>query len=67
MCVCIYDHIDLNFTHMCRYTCVLTHLMRAKLRKMVCAHTVVRKLGVRMRDSGYTQHTRDARHKVTLG
>ena len=43
--------LNLNFTHTCRYTRVLACLMRAKLQKLACAHTVARDFGVRTRDS----------------
>ena len=33
----------------------------------MCAHTVACDFGVHMRDSEYTQHTRDARHELALG
>ena len=46
---------------------VLARLMHAKLRKLVCARTAAREFGMHMRDSGYTQHTRDARHELALG
>ena len=43
------------------------HLMRAKIQKMACACTVALDFGMHMWDSKHTQHTRDARHKLTLG
>ena len=43
------------------------HLMHAKIQKMVCACTVARDFAMHMRDSKHTQHTRDARHELTLG
>ena len=55
-----------DFTHVCRYTCVLAHLMHAKLLKLVCAHTVVHNLGV-CTWLVNTHDTRDAHHKLTLG
>ena len=48
-------------------THVLTRLMHAKLQKLVCARTVARDFGVRMRDSKHTQHTRDACHELAPG
>ena len=41
--------------------------MHAKLQKLVCAHTVACDFGVHMWESKHTRHTRDARHKLTLG
>ena len=58
--------LNLNFTHVCRYTCVLARLMRAKLQKLACAHTVVHNFSVRTRDSKHTRHTRDVRHELAL-
>ena len=46
---------------------MLTHLTRAELQKLACAHTVARDFGVHMWDSKYMQHTRDARHELALG
>ena len=51
--------LNLNFTHACRYTCVLARFMCAKLQKLMCACSVARNFGVRTQDSEYTQHTRD--------
>ena len=59
--------LNLNFTHACRYTCVLAHLTRAKLQKLACACTVARDFGVHTRDSKHTRHTRDAHHELVLG
>ena len=59
--------LNLNFTHACRHTRVLAHLMHAKLKKLACALTVARNFGVRTRDSKHTQHTRVARHELALG
>ena len=47
--------------------CVLACLMRAKLKKLVCACTVAHDFGVRMQDSKHTRHTRDAHHELALG
>ena len=33
--------LNLNFTHVCRYTRVLAHLMHAKLQKLACAHSLL--------------------------
>ena len=41
--------------------------MRAKLQKLVCAHTVTHDFGVRTRDSKHTRHMRDVRHELALG
>ena len=38
-----------------------------KTSKLACARTVARDFGVRTWDSKHTQHTRDARHELTLG
>ena len=64
-CVCTVQ-MNLNFTHTCRHTHVLAHLTHAKLRKLACAHAVVREFGVCTWDSGYMQHTSDACHKLAL-
>ena len=58
--------LNLNFTHVCRYTCVLAHLMHAKLQKLACAGTVACSFSMCTRDSKHTRHTRDARHKLAL-
>ena len=58
---------NLNFTHACRHTRVLEHLMCAKLKKLTSACTVACDFGVRMRDSKHMRHTRDARHELALG
>ena len=47
--------------------CVLAHLTHAKLQNLVCASSVTRGFGVRMRDSQHARHTRYACHKLTLG
>ena len=52
---------------MCRYTCVLARLTRAKLQKLACACTVACEFGVCTWDSKHTQHTRDAHHELALG
>ena len=57
--------LNLNFTHACRCTCVLAHLTRAKLQKLVCARTVACDFGVRTRDSKHARHTRDAHHELS--
>ena len=60
--------VQLNyFTHACRYTRVLAHLMHAKLQKLACACTVVHNFGVRTWDSKHTRHTRDVHHELALG
>ena len=59
--------LNLNFTHVCRYTHVLTCLTHAKLQKLACAHTVAHDFGVRTWDSKLMRHIRDARHKLALG
>ena len=59
--------LNLNFTHVCRYTCVLACLTHAKLQKLACARTVACDFGVYMRDSKHTSHMRDARHELALG
>ena len=59
--------LNSNFTHACRYMRVLVRLTCVKLQKLACARTVARDFGVCMRESKHTQHTRDARHKLTLG
>ena len=59
--------LNLNFTHVCRYTCVLARLMCAKLQKLACAHTVACGFGMCLRDSKHTRHMRDAHQKLTLG
>ena len=59
--------LNLNFTHACRHTRVLARLTCAKLKKLECACTVAHDFGVHMRDSKHTQHTRVARHELTLG
>ena len=46
--------LNLNFTHVCRYTCVLARLMRAKLKKLACAHTVASDFGMHTGDSKHT-------------
>ena len=46
---------------------MLAHLMDAKFQKLVCACTVACDFGVCTQDSEYTQHMRDAHHKLTLG
>ena len=59
--------LNLNFTHVCRYTHVLARLTRAKLQKLACAHTVARDFGVHTRDSKHTLHMRDTCHMLSLG
>ena len=46
---------------------MLARLTHAKLKKLVCACTVLCDFGVRTRDSKHTPHTRDARRELTLG
>ena len=46
---------------------MLARLTHAKLQKPACARTVARDFGMHMWDSKHTRHTRDARHKLTLG
>ena len=46
--------LNLNFTHMCRYTRVLAYLTHEKLQKLSHARTVAHNFGVCMRDSKYT-------------
>ena len=46
--------LNLNFTHVCRYTCVLAHLMRAKLQKLAYANTVPHHFGIHTWDSKHT-------------
>ena len=59
--------LNLKFTYACKYTCVLAHLTHAKVKKLVCAHTVARDFGMRQQDGKHTRHMRDGRHKLALG
>ena len=59
--------LNLNFTHACRYTRVLACLTHTKLQNLVCACTFACDFGMRTWESKHTQHTRDARHELTLG
>ena len=59
--------LNLNFTHACRHTSVLARLTCVKLQKLTCARTVARNFGVCTWASEYTQHTRNACHKLALG
>ena len=59
--------LNLNFTHVCRYTHVLARLTHAKVKKLANACTVACDFGMRTQDSKHTQHTRDARHELALG
>ena len=61
------SNYGINFTHVCRHTHVLAHLMCAKLQKLVSACTVAYDFDVCMLVSEYTQHKRDAHYKLTLG
>ena len=59
--------LNLNFTHVCRYTRVLAHLTLAKLHKLACAHTVAHGFGMRTQDGKHMRYTRDAHHELILG
>ena len=65
--VCMYSTLNLNFTHVCRYTHVLACLTHAKLQKLACACTVACDFDLRTRDSKHAQHMRDACHELTVG
>ena len=56
--------IQYSSIHVCRYTCVLASLTRAKVKKLACACTVAHDFGVRTWDSKHTRHTRDACHEL---
>ena len=68
LCCYVYTvQLNVNSPHVCRHTRVLARLTHAKLRKLAYARTVAREFGVCMWDIGYTQHTRNAHHELTLG
>ena len=46
---------------------MLACLTCAKVKKLACAHTVLRDFGVRTRDSKHTRHMRDAHYELALG
>ena len=59
--------LNLNFAHACRHTCVLAHLTRVKLQKLVCACTVERNFGMHTWVSKHMRHTRNACDELALG
>ena len=59
--------LNLNFTHACRHTRVLAHLMHVKLQKLACACTVACNFGMRTWACEHTQHMRNACHELALG
>ena len=70
MLVCIsvpMVQLNLNFTHACRHTCVVTCLMCGILQKLECPCTVACNFGMCMRSSEHKRHAKVAHHKLTLG
>ena len=59
---------SLNFTHMCRHTCVFAHLKHAKLKNWH-VHTLFHAILAcsYVWASEDTRHTRDACHELALG
>ena len=58
--------LNLNFTHVCRYTRVLARLTHTKVKKLACACTVAHDFGMCTWDSKHMRHTRDTHHKLAL-